>query len=156
MVNGNTADPSRWAELLGKLPPAAAAETNEPADPSRVSSGGERAGLNTRPTGKPPKANRARVAADRFGQLNAFLDSTAGTLERSELLVWLSLFRDVRDDVARTGQAAIARRIGLSERTVRWAVSRLEKRGLLTAVRRGSLSTGPTSYRLHPIATPPG
>lgn len=144
-----------FTELLAKLP-AAPAE-NETADSSRGASGPDqseptRSDSSTRPKAKP---DRARVAADRFGQLNAFLDHSAGTLERSELLVWLSLFRDVRDGVARTGQAAIAKRVGLSERTVRWAVSRLETKGLLTAVRRGSLSTGPTSYRLHPIVNPP-
>jgi predicted DNA-binding transcriptional regulator len=109
------------------------------------------------PKRKPPKnAKRTpTAAAGRFATLNAFVDFTAGTLERSELLVWLILFRDQRNGIARTGQADIARRTQLGERTVRMAIASLRKRGLLELARRGGVRQGPSSYRLRPVETPP-
>ena len=105
----------------------------------------------TKPKGK---ADR-RPNGNRFALLNAFCDFTASKLSRSELLVWFTLYRDTRDGTARTGQADIARRAGLGERTVRWALGRLERRGLLIVVYRGGLSRGPSSYRLQPLEKPP-
>jgi hypothetical protein len=49
---------------------------------------------------------------DRFQTLNLFLDVTASGLSRNELLIWLLLYRDTRDGIARTGQADLARRGG--------------------------------------------
>lgn len=93
----------------------------------------------------------AKAKGGRFADLNAFVDFTAGTLERSELLVWLTLFRDCRDGIARTGQADLARRTRLAERTVRHAIHRLAKLELLEIVRRGGVSAGPSTYRLRPL-----
>ena len=63
------------------------------------------------------------------------------------------LFRGTKPDgIARTGQVDIARRAGINERTVRRAIRRLEKRGLLVVVRRGGLSKGPSAYRVRPLA----
>lgn len=100
-----------------------------------------------------PSRRRTR---DRFELLNGFVDFTAGKLNRSELLVWLTLYRDTRDELARTAQADIARRTGLGERTVRWALDRLEGRGLLAVVQRGGLRRGPSTYRVRPLEKPPG
>jgi predicted DNA-binding transcriptional regulator len=113
--------------------------------------------LPAEPKRKPSK-NSKRIptaAAGRFATLNAFADFTAGTLERSELLVWLVLFRDERHGIARTGQADIARRTRLGERTVRMAIASLRKRGLLEVARRGGVRQGPSSYRLRPVEPPP-
>jgi hypothetical protein len=102
--------------------------------------------------GRPRSAKaKAKAKGGRFADLNAFVDFTAGTLERSELLVWLTLFRDCRDGIARTGQADIARRTRLAERTVRHAIRRLAKLELLEIVRRGGVSAGPSTYRLRPL-----
>lgn len=98
-----------------------------------------------------PRSAKAKARGGRFADLNAFVDFTAGTLERSELLVWLTLFRDCRDGIARTGQADIGRRTRLAERTVRLAVKHLAERGLLEIVRRGGVSAGPSTYRLRPL-----
>ncbi len=113
--------------------------------------------LPAEPKRKPSK-NSKRIptaAAGRFAGLNAFIDATAGTLERSELLVWLVLFRDERHGIARTGQADIARRTRLGERTVRMAIASLRKRGLLEVARRGGVRQGPSSDRLRPVEPPP-
>jgi predicted DNA-binding transcriptional regulator len=98
------------------------------------------------PKGRP--AGTRRTAAGRFKTLNAFLDFTAKDLSRAELLVWLMLFRDCRDGIARTGQADLAKRCGINRRTVYRAILTLRKRGLLSIVRRGWLGGQASTYRL--------
>ena len=94
-----------------------------------------------------PKRHKA---ADRFAMLNAFIDFTAGDLDRAELVVWLILYRDARDGVSRTSQADLARRAGCDERTVRRAIKQLRDHGLLRVVRQGGVNRGPSAYRLRP------
>src|SRR5262249_42752326 len=95
---------------------------------------------------------RAR-SGERFGLLNAFIDFTMADLKPSERAVWLVLFRDTkRDGTARTSERDIARRAGVSDRMVRYALKALERRGLVRIVRRGRLQTGPSSYRVFGLA----
>lgn len=51
--------------------------------------------------GKPAR----RKTADRFRVLNAFVDFTLAELTRNEIAVWLVLYRDTRDGMARTSHA---------------------------------------------------
>jgi hypothetical protein len=98
--------------------------------------------------GKPAR----RRAGDRFGAFNAFVDFTMQDLPRAEVLVWLALFRDTKQDgIARTSQADIARRAGVNVGTVKRAVAGLRRRGLLAVVFRGSLRRGPSAYRVRPL-----
>ncbi len=73
-------------------------------------------------------------------------------LTGSEAKVWLILFRDTKaaTGTARTGQADIARRAGLSARGVRKALDKLQAKGLVKIVHRGRLNAGPSVYRIHP------
>lgn len=111
------------------------------------------------PTDEPPEVDAGktsskaakRKAGERFATLNAFVDFTAGTLARGELLVWLVLFRDSRDGIARTSQTDIARRAGMTDRTVRRTLRRLELRGLVQTVHRGGIHRGLSKYRCHPL-----
>lgn len=103
------------------------------------------------PTIEPPKPKPKRKAANRFAVLNGFVDVTMGELSRAEIATWLILYRDVRNGTARTSQTDIARRGGMSTRTVKRAIERLRGRGLLTVVRRGGLRQGPSTYRVHPL-----
>ena len=100
-------------------------------------------------SGKPrtPK----RKTADRFATLNAFVDSSLAGLSRVELGAWLVLYRDTRNGTACSGQADIARRLGVSDRAVKTAVGKLLRCGLLTLVYRGGLNRGPSRYRVEPI-----
>ena len=91
----------------------------------------------------------------RFQILNNFIDFTSGSLSRSELLVWFVLFRDTRNGVARTSQKWIAQRAGISDRTVRRALKRLEDRGLVIVVSQGGLGVGASSYRVMPLQEDP-
>ena len=105
--------------------------------------------------GKPKGASctaRAR-SGERFRTLNAFVDFTMADLKPSERAVWFVLFRDTkRDGIARTSERDIARRAGVSDRMVRYALKALERRGLVRIVRRGRLQTGPSSYRVIALA----
>ena len=95
------------------------------------------------PTGKP---KRRRATADRFATLNAFVDLSLRDLRRPDIAVWLILYRDTRNGTARTGQSDIARRAGISERTVRRSIGRLRAAGLLRVIRRGGPTAGPSIY----------
>ena len=95
---------------------------------------------------------KRRQTGDRFGVLNTFVDFTAAGLRRSDIVVWLVLYRDTKKDgTARTSQADIARRGGICSRTVLRAIRRLCRGGLLTVVYRGGLRRGPSTYRVYPL-----
>ena len=103
------------------------------------------------PQGRPRKpVGRGKADARRWATLNAFVDVTAARLSRSELAVWLVLFRDVRDGVARTGLTDIARRGGMDHGSAKRAVRSLVAKGLVTIVRRGRRHGGPSIYRVTP------
>ena len=88
----------------------------------------------------------------RFAVLNAFVDYTLATLDHPCRAVWLVLYRDTKPNgLARTAQMDIARRIGMSGKTVQRAVSKLEKLGLLTVKYRGGLGGRMSVYRVRAI-----
>jgi len=93
-----------------------------------------------------------RPVGERFRSINSFADFTLRTLTRNEIAVWLVLWRDSREGVARAGQGDIAKRAGISTRTVRRAIRRLVGRGLLVVVHRGRIGKGPSAYRVRPLA----
>jgi hypothetical protein len=99
---------------------------------------------------KPSKAKEPGKA--RFAVLNAFVDFTLQTLDHASRSVWLVLYRDTRPDgLARTAQADIARRIGMSVSTVKRAIHMLESRGLVTVKYRGGLGGRLSVYRVHAL-----
>lgn len=103
----------------------------------------------------PPKrtpGKRASAVGRRFAMLNRFVDVGLWEIDATAAKVWLILYRDTRDGTARTGQGDIAHRAGLSTRTVRRALARLESAGLLDVVHRGRIGAGPSIYRIR--ATP--
>jgi hypothetical protein len=149
-------DLSQWVEYaadgsprvkrgLGALPPMnrapATARPNErKADGGKATNGKE---------GDP----KHKTAAGRFGILNAFVDCSLAGLSRSEIAVWLVLYRDTRDGTVRTSQENIARRSGTSVRHVRRALASLTAAGLLTVVFQGGLNRGPSRFRVNPLGT---
>lgn len=97
-----------------------------------------------------PAPQTAARAGGRFAVLNAFIDTALRDLTRAEAAVWLVLYRDTRDGVARTGQTDIARRAGVSVRAVRTALGRLVRASLVEVVRKGGRGSGAASYRVLP------
>ena len=92
-----------------------------------------------------------RQAGDRFRVLNDFCDFTLCDLNRNETAVWLLLWRDERNGTARTSQADLAKRAGISDRTVRRTLASLERRGLLKITFRGGIRRGCSVYRIRPL-----
>lgn len=106
--------------------------------------------------GKPTKPKRTKQTAGRFAVINAFADFTLRTLDRTGVAVWLLLWRDTKaDGLAKTSQADLARRAGISDRTARRAIDRLQRAGLLSVVHRGGLRRGVSTYRVHPLTREP-
>jgi DNA-binding transcriptional regulator LsrR (DeoR family) len=66
--------------------------------------------------------------------------------------VWLILFRDVRDGLARAGMSDIARRAGLSRRGVVKAIDGLKKRRMIEVAVRGSVNGSTNAYRIYGTA----
>ncbi len=124
----------------GALPPDAVFRADEDEEPARPA-----------PAAKPKR----RTRSERFAVLNAFTDCALAHLTGSEAKVWLILFRDTKaaTGTARTGQADIARRAGLSRRGVQVALDKLAAKGLVVVVRRGRMNAGPSTYRVHPTGT---
>lgn len=87
--------------------------------------------------------------SNRWSQFNGFVDATLRDLTPSEVRVWLVLFRDVKSTgTAKTGQSDIARRAGLSQRMVRYALTSLVKKGLVKVVRQGRIGLGASVYKV--------
>ena len=106
------------------------------------------------PTAKPATRKRS---GGRFAEINGFVDCTLAKLTPSAVAVWLILWRDTKPNgLARTGQADLARRAGVTERAVRKALVELIAAKLLKVVRRGrvgsdasavSKNRGPKAFR---------
>jgi DNA-binding transcriptional ArsR family regulator len=101
--------------------------------------------------------NHARVkhskqsTANRFAVLNGFVDCSMHRLTKAEVTAWLILYRDTRNGTACTSQADIARRAGLSVRSVTNAIRKLTESGLLVVLFQGGLNRGPSRYRVEPL-----
>lgn len=94
---------------------------------------------------------KRKTTGDRFRILNAFVDCSLADLTRSEIAVWLILYRDTRDGTVRGSQSNIARRAGLTVRGVQKALDKLTGRGLVRVIFKGGLNRGPSRYRVEPL-----
>lgn len=130
--------------------PLAVGEDPSPMRPPSTNGANGRAPAERRKA-KGPAAGRS--TGDRFRVLNAFVDCTLAGLSRNEIAVWLILFRDERNGAARTGQNDLARRAGISARSVRRGLEGLRQRGLVQRVYQGGVGRGVSVYRIR--AVPP-
>ena len=94
---------------------------------------------------------RKRHTADRFGEINSFVDVTMRSLTRTEALVWFVLWRDSRHGLARTSYASLARTCGCRRATVGVALQTLREKGLVQVVRQGGKGRGSNVYRLRSV-----
>jgi hypothetical protein len=101
-----------------------------------------------------PGKKKPNAVVEKIAAANVFLDRSAQTLPPAAALVWLLLWRDERGGTARTAVSDLARRSGLSARTVKRALAALRRGGFAVPVHRGTPGTGPAVYRLR--ATSPG
>lgn len=93
------------------------------------------------------RRRRRRSRSARFGMLNRFVDETMSRLTDAETKVWLAMFRSATGDVVTVSQAVLAKRSGVTERSVRRAIVSLVRRGLLAVVSRGGQGH-PGRYRI--------
>ncbi len=105
--------------------------------------------MNPTPRTNPTTRKRS---GDRFAEINGFIDFTLASLTPSAIAVWLILWRDTKPNgLARTGQADLARRAGVTPRAVRKALTMLTAAGLVRVVRKGRIGAGPSSYRVRGV-----
>jgi hypothetical protein len=125
---GNGSRDSRIIPVGGELPPM------DPTPPK------PRRRDNSRDRDK-PKGERS--ALGQFQCINAFIDATMAKLPPAERAVWLILWRDTKPNgLARRSQMSIARRAGVSDRSVRSALRRLEGEGLSPSFTEGACALG--------------
>lgn len=98
-----------------------------------------------------PQGDKKRATLGRFKMLNAFVDSTLCTLEPSAAAVWLVLFRCARNGFAKCSHTLIAKRTGLSTKTVSRAVTALTERGLVERI-SGGIPGKISQYRIRGVA----
>ena len=103
---------------------------------------------------KASKSSKAKGKAKgeskgRFTLLNTFVDFTMGELSRADIIVWIILYRDSKEGIARTAQADIARRGKIDRRTVGRSLRRLNEQGLLKIVHQGGFRRGVSLYHVH-------
>jgi DNA-binding transcriptional ArsR family regulator len=89
----------------------------------------------------------------RWRMLNTFIDATLRQLDPVAGLTWLILFRDAdAAGLARAGQTDLARRAGVSVRTIYSALGKLKSAGLIEIVHKGRIGAGATLYRIRAAA----
>ena len=113
-------------------PPPLKLARSEPAKPEPKTS-----------TRKAPKKD-----ANRWQELNQFIDITMRDLLPRQVAVWLTLFRDCRNGVASVSQVYIGERCGLRRPTVSTAIAELEALGLVTTIHTGGVGRGVSKYRV--------
>ena len=113
-------------------PPPFKSGRSEPAKPEPKTS-----------TRKAPKKD-----ANRWQELNQFIDITMRDLLPRQVAVWLTLFRDCRNGVASVSQVYIGERCGLRRPTVSTAIAELEALGLVTTIHTGGVGRGVSKYRV--------
>ena len=107
-----------------------------------------------KPEPKIPHNKPTKRDGNRWNELNQFIDITMRGLKPRQVAVWLTLFRDSRNDVASVSQVYIAERCGLRRPTVSTAIKELEALGLVTTIHTGGVGRGVSKYRVQNIIHP--
>lgn len=101
----------------------------------------------TRPSNRGSVRRRSK---ERFAILNGFVDHGLANLKRSEIAVWLIVFRDSKPNgLARTSLSDLARRGGISRRQASRALQELIGRGVVHVIKKGVVGKA-TVYSLYP------
>ena len=99
------------------------------------------------------RAGTSPLTTNRFFELNSFVDVTLRDLGGTEAKVWMILWRDTKSNgKVATSQTDLAKRAGVSVRSIYTALKTLESKRLLTQIRKGRIGTGASVYRVLPLA----
>jgi DNA-binding MarR family transcriptional regulator len=91
-----------------------------------------------------------RYTLERFQVLNDFVDHGLADLSRSEIGVYLILWRDTKPTgLARTSRTELARRGGMTERQASRALGALARRGAVHVIRK-AVGRRAALYSLYP------
>jgi DNA-binding MarR family transcriptional regulator len=94
---------------------------------------------------------RRKQSLARFQVLNEFVDVGLSQLSRSEIAVYLILFRDTKPTgLARTSRSELARRGGMTQRQASRALTKLIGRGAVHVIRK-ALGQRSGIYSLYPL-----
>ncbi len=100
------------------------------------------------PTGsRDNRQNKGRLWR-KIDAFNSFMDGAVPYIAHVDALVWLALFRHARDGRVTRSNGRLAIDINVSERTVRRAIERLKRNGLLRVERRGGLRVGASTFAM--------
>jgi hypothetical protein len=109
-----------------------------------------------KPESPTPYSKPTKRDANRWHDLNQFVDITMRDLKPRQVAVWLTLFRDSRNGVASVSQVYLGERCGLQRPTVSTAIKELEALGLVTTIHTGGVGRGVSKYRVQKIIHPGG
>jgi hypothetical protein len=105
---------------------------------------------NTRTRQTQGGSTKRRRTLERFQVLNGFVDLGLARLTRSQIAVYLIIYRDTQPSgLARTSLSDLARRGGMSRRQASRALRALIGRGAVHVVRKGVIGKA-TLYSLYP------
>ena len=107
-----------------------------------------------KPKQKPQTHTTPKRDANRWHELNNFVDITMRDLKPRQMAVWLTLFRDSRNGVASVSQVYIGERCGLRRPTVSTTIKELEVLGLVTTIHTGGVGRGVSRYRVQNTMQP--
>jgi hypothetical protein len=79
---------------------------------------------------------------------NSFVDLLVPGLPAVQALVWAVLYRHATDGFVTRSNALLAKGLGVSDKTIRRAITALRKAGLLHVVQQGGMHVGASTYRL--------
>ena len=95
------------------------------------------------------KQQRKDAARRRWALLNRFVDEGMASLERSDVAVWIVLFRHAgADGVTSVSKSRLASVTGQDPKTVTVALRRLAGAGWISRLRRGGPTDGCAVYRV--------
>lgn len=95
-----------------------------------------------------PKRRSSKLHKERFETINEFVDEILGELNRSEICLWVILWRDERNGSSKVSQSHIAKRANCSDRSIRSALHSLKEKGLVVVMNQGGLNRGPSKYKV--------
>tara|TARA_R110000868_G_scaffold391868_1_gene662197 strand:+ start:6696 stop:7079 length:384 start_codon:yes stop_codon:yes gene_type:complete len=117
-------------------------------DPPPIRSASKKVTEPAAPPAKKQRQKKPKNSGQRWQMFNVFVDQIMHELLPAQRAVWLVLFRDERNSVAKTGQSDIAKRCGLSRESVNRAIAELESRGLIKTLHQGGINRGSSWYQV--------
>ncbi len=97
---------------------------------------------------RPAQSPRLDATKRKIAGWNAFADQLVGGIPPVQAVIWAVLYRHAVAGVVTRSNALLARDVGVSDKTIRRAVTALRRAGLLHVVQQGGMHVGASTYRL--------